>query len=173
MTNNQAGRNDAVTKKFIPGRDLLSEILAYEYSNYLADDILQKVDRASMFNSLEGREPFLDQRVVEYVGQLPSHYKLKDGRQKILLKEIVHKYIPKEIMERPKMGFGVPLEKWFKNELKELVVDVLDPVKVKNAGVFNVEVIANMLDDFQNGRFHHFQRFYTVFVMQQWLNRWM
>jgi len=173
LTNNQAGRNDAVTKKFIPGRDLLSEILAYEYSNYLADDILQKVDRASMFNSLEGREPFLDQRVVEYVGQLPSHYKLKDGRQKILLKEIVHKYIPKEIMERPKMGFGVPLEKWFKNELKELVVDVLDPVKVKNAGVFNVEVIANMLDDFQNGRFHHFQRFYTVFVMQQWLNRWM
>ena len=82
-------------------------------------------------------------------------------------------YMPKEIMERPKMGFGVPLEKWFKNELKELVVDVLDPVKVKNAGVFNVEVIANMLDDFQNGRFHHFQRFYTVFVMQQWLNRWM
>ncbi len=173
LTNGQAGNSVGVKNAIVPTRDILSDILAFEYSNYLVDDILQKVDRASMFNSLEGREPFLDQRVVEYVGQLPGDFKMKDGKQKILLKEIVHKYIPKEIMERPKMGFGVPLEKWFNNELKDLVLDVLDPVKVKNAGVFNVDVIAKMLDDYQHGRFNGFQRFYTVFVLQQWLNKWM
>ncbi len=173
LTNEQSGNDNYELVTITKTRDALSDVLAYEYSNYLVDDILQKVDRASMFNSLEGREPFLDQRVIEYVGQLPSEFKMKDGRQKILLKEIVHKYIPKEIMERPKMGFGVPLEKWFNNELKDLLVDVLDPIKVRKAGVFNEKVVVKMLEEYQNGRFNGFQRFYTVFVLQQWLNKWM
>ena len=153
--------------------DLLSKILANEYSNYLVDDIMQKVDRAGMYNSLEGREPFLDHRIIEYVSQLPSEFKMKDGKQKILLKEIVHKYLPKDLMERPKMGFGVPLEKWFNQELKGLVIDVLDPNKIKEKGILNELLIAKMLKDYQEGNFNGFQRFYTLFVLQQWLNKWM
>lgn len=154
-------------------RDLLSEILAFEYSNYLVDDIMQKVDRAGMYNSLEGREPFLDHRVIEFVSQLPSEYKMKDGNQKILLKEIVHRYIPKELMERPKMGFGVPLEKWFNLELKDLVMDVLAPEKIKEKGILSERLVAQMIKDYQAGRFVGFQRFYTIFILQQWLNKWM
>lgn len=160
-------------ESFISSGDLLSDILAYEYSNYLADDIMQKVDRAGMYNSLEGREPFLDHRVIEFVSQLPSDYKMKDGKQKILLKEIVHRYLPKEIMERPKMGFGVPLEKWFNLELKELVMDVLSPEKIKEKGVFSEPILQKMINDYQAGKFIGFQRFYTIFVLQQWLNKWM
>lgn len=154
-------------------RDVLSDILAYEYSNYLVDDIMQKVDRASMFNSLEGREPFLDHRIIEFVGQLPSEFKMKKDKQKIILKEIVHKYIPRELMERPKMGFGVPLEKWFKDELKDLVEDVLDPLKIEKAGVFDPAIIQTMMSEYNNGNLINFQRFYTIFVLQQWLNKWM
>lgn len=154
-------------------KDLLSEILAFEYSTYLVDDIMQKVDRAGMYNSLEGREPFLDHRIIEFVGQLPSDYKMKDGKQKILLKEIVHRYLPREIMERPKMGFGVPLEKWFNLELKDLVNDVLNPSKIKDHGILDEVIVSKMISEFQNGNFKGFQRFYTVFVLQQWLNKWM
>src|SRR5690606_6969573 len=98
--------------------DTLSYIMAIDYQTYLLDDILQKVDRATMSVSLEGREPFLDHRIIEWAAQLPMEYKYNNGNKKFILKEIVHKYIPKEIMDRPKMGFGIPVEKWLQKELK-------------------------------------------------------
>lgn len=78
-----------------------------------------KVDRASMSISLEGREPLLDHRIIEFAAQLPSQLKYKNGDKKWLLKQITHKYIPKEMMDRPKMGFGVPIIDWFRDELPE------------------------------------------------------
>ena len=85
----------------------------------MVDDILQKVDRATMSVSLEGREPFLDQHIIEWAAQLPSDYKYHKGEKKYILRQIVHKYIPKEMMDRPKMGFAIPVENWLANELKD------------------------------------------------------
>ncbi len=100
-------------------------MMAIDYQTYMVDDILQKVDKATMSISLEGREPFLDQDIIEWTAQLPSEYKYHHGQKKYILKQIVHKYIPKQIMERPKMGFGIPVETWLSNELKNLVKEYL------------------------------------------------
>src|SRR5436190_3892758 len=111
----------------------------------IVDDILQKVDRATMAVSLEGREPFLDQRVIEFVSRLPAHYKYKNGSGKYLLKEIVHKHVPEKIMNRPKMGFAVPVEDWCRNELKDLLLTYLNENKISQEGIFDSEKISLML----------------------------
>mgnify|MGYP003340789712 CR=1 FL=1 len=89
--------------------DDLSYMMAIDYKTYMLDDILQKVDRATMTASLEGREPFLDQDIIEFAARIPSAYKMHNGTKKYILREIVHRYVPKEMMERPKMGFGIPI----------------------------------------------------------------
>ncbi|MBC7749931.1 MAG: asparagine synthetase B, partial [Methylotenera sp.] len=101
----------------ISGYDDLSFMMAVDYQTYLVDDILQKVDRASMASSLEGREPFLDHHIIEWAARLPSNYKYHQGEKKYILKEIVHQYLPKEMMQRPKMGFAIPVEQWLQHEL--------------------------------------------------------
>ncbi|MFN2440801.1 MAG: asparagine synthase (glutamine-hydrolyzing), partial [Chitinophagaceae bacterium] len=104
-----------------PYYDPLSYMMAVDYQTYMVDDILQKVDRATMSVSLEGREPFLDQHIIEWAAQLPSEYKYHKGQKKYILKQIVYKYIPQQMMERPKMGFAIPIEQWLLNELRGLV----------------------------------------------------
>ncbi|MFM7016089.1 MAG: asparagine synthase (glutamine-hydrolyzing), partial [Bacteroidota bacterium] len=112
-------------EKFSSKVSPLNQVLAVEYQTYLVDDILQKVDRATMSTSLEGREPFLDHRLVEFVATLPAEFKLQNGVGKRILKDIVHEYVPKHLMERPKMGFGVPVSKWMQNDLKPLLMEVM------------------------------------------------
>ncbi len=96
----------------------LAFMMAIDYQTYLADDILQKVDRASMSVGLEAREPFLDHHVIEWSAKLPDSYKYQKGIKKYILKEIVHRYVPKNLMDRPKMGFAIPIEKWLYEDLK-------------------------------------------------------
>ena len=153
--------------------DLLSKFQAIEYKTYMVDDILQKVDRATMSVSLEGREPFLDQRIIEFVAKLPSDYKYKGGIGKYLLKEIVHGYVPKEMMERPKMGFGVPLESWLKKELKPLFLDVLNEKHLIEQGIFNVAHVIKMRDKYLNDEPVEFQRLSFLFLFQLWYKKWM
>lgn len=99
--------------------------MAIDYKTYQLDDILTKVDRATMSVSLEGREPLLDYRVIDFVARLDPSLKINNGNKKYLLKQITHKYLPKEIMNRPKMGFGVPMFDWFKAELKDYLMTYL------------------------------------------------
>lgn len=153
--------------------DLLSKFQATEYKTYMVDDILQKVDRATMSISLEGREPFLDQRIIEFVARLPSDYKYRNGIGKYMLKDIVHKHVPKEIMERPKMGFGVPLESWMKNELKATLLQVINEDSLRKQGIFNVERVIKMRDRYLNGDKIEFQRLSYLFLFQLWYNKWM
>jgi asparagine synthase (glutamine-hydrolysing) len=132
------------------------------------------VDRATMSASLEGREPFLDQRVIEFVSKLPSHYKYRDGIGKIMLRDIVHKYIPKAIMDRPKMGFGVPVEKWLKNELKDFFEDTFQ--QNSSSGVFeilNKAEVENLKREYLAGRLEFFERLWFVFFFMSWYKRWM
>jgi asparagine synthase (glutamine-hydrolysing) len=153
--------------------DLLSCFQAIEYKTYMVDDILQKVDRATMSTSLEGREPFLDQRIIEFVAKLPSTFKYKDGIGKYILKDIVHDYVPKEIMERPKMGFGVPLESWLRHELKDSLLDSLNADTLTRQGIFNVEKIIAIRDRYLRNEPIEFQRLSYLFLFQLWYKKWM
>jgi asparagine synthase (glutamine-hydrolysing) len=159
---------------FNGSNDVLSRIIAVEYKTYMVDDILQKVDRATMSASLEGREPFLDQRVIEFVCRLPSHYKYRDGVGKIMLRDIVHKYIPKEIMHRPKMGFGVPVERWLKNELRDFFEATFS--QHASDGVFNIlnrTEVENLKRKYLDGKLEYFERLWFVFFFMAWFKRWM
>lgn len=153
--------------------ELVSKILALEYITYLPEDILQKVDRATMSVSLEGREPFLDHRIAEFVFQLPGEFKIKGDSQKIILKDIVHKYIPKSIMERPKMGFGVPVNKWCRTDLLDLFMEHMSDEALKLSGLLNVEEIIPLRERYLNGQLENFERIWFIFVFQLWFKKWM
>ena len=153
--------------------DLLSKFQATEYKTYMVDDILQKVDRATMSTSLEGREPFLDQRIIEYVARLPTDYKYRNGQGKYILKDIVHQYVPRQLMERPKMGFGVPLESWLRVELKDMLMDVVNESALQNQKVFKVGQAIKIRDSYLAGKPVEFQRLSYLFLFQLWYNKWM
>jgi len=152
---------------------ILDYIMAVDYQTYLVDDILQKVDRAGMSVSLEGREPFLDHRIIEWAAQLPSHFKYDKGKKKIILKEIVHKYIPKQIMDRPKMGFGIPLQHWLTQELKPFVDQLFDEQYIETQGIFNNEEIQRLRNSFYNGRVERVEKIWFILMFQMWYERWM
>jgi asparagine synthase (glutamine-hydrolysing) len=152
--------------------DPLSYMMAVDYQTYMVDDILQKVDRATMSVSLEGREPFLDQNIIEWAAQLPSDYKYHEGQKKYILKRIVQKYIPKEIMERPKMGFGIPVESWMTNELKDLVKEYLSEKNLDH-GLFNVQEVNNLVSDFFSGRTEKHLKIWYLLMFQMWYKKWM
>ncbi len=153
--------------------DPLSFILAMDYQTYLNDDILQKVDRAGMSVSLEGREPLLDQHIVEWAAQLPSEYKYRNGEKKFILKEVVYKYLPKEMMNRPKMGFSIPIDKWLNDELKDMVNDYLGEEKIKEHGLLNFEEVKKLKEDFFKGRAQLHTKIWHLLMFQMWYERWM
>jgi asparagine synthase (glutamine-hydrolysing) len=158
------------SKKYPKG---LSFILAIDYQTYLNDDILQKVDRATMSVGLEGREPFLDHRIVEFVAQLPDNFKYRNGEKKFLLKEIVHDYIPKELMERPKKGFAIPLGDWLSNELKEKVDKYVNKSKIEEQNIFKWEEIEKIKSSFYKGKRENEMKLWYILMFQMWYERWM
>lgn len=151
----------------------LAYMMAVDYQTYLLDDILQKVDRASMTSSLEGREPFLDQNVIEWAAQLPDSYKYHNGTKKYILKEIVHQYIPKEMMDRPKMGFAIPYENWMMTDLKEQVMYFLDPEKIDRQGIFNPDYVSKVRGDFFSGKRELGMKIWYLLMFQMWYEEWM
>lgn len=154
------------------GNDALNKLLAIDYKTFLLDNNLTKVDRATMAVGLEGREPLLDHRIVEFVSQLPSSYKSKDGVNKRILKSIVHKYVPEEIMKRPKKPFLAPLTVWFKDELKDYYLEYLDEAKLKNEGIFTKDV-AQLRDHYLSGREVNHQKLWNILIFQLWKEKWM
>lgn len=145
---------------------------AMDYQTYLLDDILQKVDRASMAVSLESREPLLDHRIIEYAAQLPDHLKFRDGSKKWLLKEIVHQYIPKAVMDRPKMGFAIPIESWLKNELRDLLETYLSEQRISETGLFHWTEIERLKTSFLNGRKEFGVKIWYLLSFMMWYERW-
>ena len=151
----------------------LSYMMAIDYQTYLVDDILQKVDRATMTASLEGREPVLDHRVIEYAAQLPDDFKYHNGIKKYILREIVHDYIPKEKMDRPKMGFAIPLASWMQNELKEMVEDYINEKNIREQGLFNWEAVNRLKVNFFSGKTEYDFKLWYLLMFQMWYERWM
>ena len=152
--------------------DELNRMFAVDYQTYLPDDILTKVDRATMSVSIEGREPFLDYRIIEYIAQLSSDFKMNEKQTKIILKDIVHDYIPKSMMDRPKMGFGIPISAWFKDELKNYFDIYFTQEKLILAGL-NPEEVEKLRSEYLNGLDAHAQRLWFVLMYMMWFERWM
>jgi len=151
----------------------LAYMMAIDYETYLVDDILQKVDRATMTASLEGREPYLDHRVIEWAASLPDDFKYRNGEKKFILKEVVHRYIPKSMMDRPKMGFAIPLAHWLKNDLKDLVFSFINESNIDSQGIFNWNEIQKIRDDFYRGKTEYDAKLWYILMFQMWYDRWM
>lgn len=153
--------------------DTIDKIMAIDYKTYLLDDILTKVDRATMSVSLEGREPFLDHRIIEFVSRLPSKYKINDENKKYLLKSIVHDYISKELMDRPKMGFSIPLNEWFGDELKKYVLEYLDNNKIAKTGLLNVFEVEKLKKQWLKNSNFGANKIWLILTFMMWHERWM
>ncbi len=153
--------------------DDINKMLAIDYKTYMSDDILTKIDRATMSVSLEGREPLLDHSIIEFAAQLPSNYKYKDGNKKYILKQITHKYLPKEMMDRPKMGFGVPIYDWFKDELRDYFLTYLDEERLEKEGIFNVKEIITLRDKYLNGKAENVEKLWSILMFEMWYEKWM
>ena len=151
----------------------LAYTMAVDYQTYLSDDILQKVDRATMCVSLEGREPFLDQNIIEWAAQLPMDYKYKNGQKKIILKEIVHKYVPKQMLDRPKMGFGIPIAQWLRGDLKPLVDYYFNDSFLSRQNIFDHIEVQRIKNAFYSGQLESAEKIWFLLTFQMWYGRWM
>ena len=152
---------------------LLARLMRVDQMTYLPDAMLTKVDRASMAVSLEVRVPLLDHRVVEYTAKIPDTLKFRNGTGKYLLKRLLARYVPNHLFERPKMGFGVPMERWFRNELKRLLLDYLSPERIKKEGLFDHTLVENRLKEHLSGRTNHHYRLWVLLMWEMWRERWL
>ena len=148
--------------------DIVTRMQSLDTRLYLAEDILTKVDRASMAVSLEVRAPFLDPRVAEYAASLPCNYKLRRQTTKYILKRAVADLVPPFVIKRGKKGFGVPVAEWLKFKLRPLARDLLSPERVRRAGVFDPVYIARLQDEHERGVANHRKLLWTLLMFELW-----
>ena len=151
----------------------LEQALALDFGTYMIDDVLVKVDRAAMSVGLEGREPLLDYRLIEYVAQLPIELKYKGGQKKYLLKKLAHKYVPQELIDRPKKGFSVPIDEWLRDELKDLLMEYLGETKLAEGNIFSINEIVQLRNEFLNGNSVPAIQIWYILMFQMWYDKWM
>lgn len=142
----------------------------YDALAYLPDDILVKVDRAAMAVSLESRAPFLDHRVIEFLISLPLEFKYKEGISKRILKDILYKYVPKAIVDRPKQGFSIPLTQWLRNDIKDWAFEAIN--SIPNESLFwNKELVLKIWHEHQNGADDHTERLWNIIVLEKFFKK--
>jgi asparagine synthase (glutamine-hydrolysing) len=151
----------------------LDNLLAVDYKTYQIDDILTKVDRATMSISLEGREPLLDHRIIEFVSRLDPSLKIKNNDKKYLLKQIAYKYLPKALLDRPKKGFSVPVFEWFKSELRDYLFFYLNEDKLLRDNIFNVSKVISLRDRYLSGEKFSMSRLWYLLSFQMWKDKWL
>ncbi len=156
-----------------PELDWAQQMMAIDQTNYMVDDILTKVDRASMAVSLETRVPILDHRIVEWSWRIPLEYNLaaQGDRGKLLLRDVLYRHVPKELIERPKMGFGLPMEHWLRKELRPWAEDLLQPASLKNSGIFRPEPIQKVWEKHLQGE-NRLPEIWTALMFLEWQKGW-
>lgn len=148
--------------------DFLDKTLYVDVMSYLPDDLLVKVDIASMANSLEARSPFLDHRLMEFAASLPPKFKLKGLQSKYLLKLAFSSVLPREVLGRRKMGFGVPIDRWLRNELRELTYDILLENRAIQRGLFRKDAVQLLIDEHMAKRADHSYRIWALLFLELW-----
>jgi asparagine synthase (glutamine-hydrolysing) len=153
----------------IEGSSLVEYASLVDWAMYLPDDILVKVDRASMAVSLEARAPILDHRVVEFAWSLPTEWKLDDATSKRILRAVAERYVPREMIDRPKMGFGMPLRDWLRGPLRDWASDLLAPDSIRRAGLLDPVIVGRYLDEHLSGTQDWHARLWDILMLQAWL----
>ena len=161
------------TIKSMNNNELLNKVMALDFKTYLPDDILTKVDRATMSVSLEGREPLLDHRLIEFVARIPLKFKFHEGTSKHVLRKILYKHVPSEFIERPKQGFVAPISRWLKGELHEVVKEYLNEEKLRRDGIFKPDVISTCIKEFYSGVSINVNKIWFLLMFQMWKERWL
>jgi asparagine synthase (glutamine-hydrolysing) len=162
-------RNGSQPSLALDGLDPISELMLRDLVGYLPDDILVKVDRASMGVGLETRAPFLDHRVVELAWRIPLAMKIRGGEGKWILRQLLDRYVPRRLIERPKMGFGVPLAAWLRGPLREWADDLLDPTRLSAEGFFSPTVVEAKWREHTSGQRNWQNVLWDLLMFQVWL----
>jgi asparagine synthase (glutamine-hydrolysing) len=164
---------DLIQPYFAEAENLVAGANRADIHSYLPDDLMVKVDVAGMAHGLEARSPLLDHVLLEWAAELPDDVKMAGGVTKALFKSAMAPYLPREILHRPKRGFGCPIDRWFRNELKELAYDTLLSQSARQRGLFRPGYVRRLLDEHSTSRFDHQNRLWALLMLELWFRMWI
>ncbi len=152
--------------------DTVLTMIYLDLMTYHPDDILQKVDRAAMSVGLEIRVPFLDHKLVEFIMSLPLKMKIRNGSNKWILKQVLYRHLPQELMDRPKMGFAVPVGDWIKESMREWSEDLISKKRIEKEGYFNAKAVDELWKQHLSGKFNRGHELWNILMFQSWIDAW-
>jgi asparagine synthase (glutamine-hydrolysing) len=150
--------------------EVIESIMTVDTESYLPDDILVKVDRASMACSLEARAPLLDHRLFELVRSMPLQFQLQGTRGKLLLRSVLNEFVPESLIDRPKTGFGIPIDSWLRGPLRDWAEELMNPARLSSEGFFNVASVRDVWEQHLRGSRQGHYLIWDVLMFQSWLD---